>query len=294
MKILYLSYERGIELAERGHSIMYGDAAKIGDAAVEPVYDELQRIKTFEPDLIIEREFNDGKANFNLFYKWAKQTLPHTKRVAWLIDTHISRDRHYEYAKNFDAVFLAVSRFVKEFRTIAPTYWLPLCYPYRSDSIQPNYRPPQFEVSFVGRWNPQWFPKRTALINGLRQYYGDRFYAVTDYEKMLSIVKGSRISVNHSIADDMNFRVWEVLGSGTELVTDDVPDLHKVEGLNKRLSFYLDIAQAPFLIDRLLANDPQYTHNTIENQTWVKKQHCLVHRHLAILDMLHENRQLPF
>jgi spore maturation protein CgeB len=290
MKILYLSYERGLELEQNGHLVMYQDAFTLGDEQLSTETPALQYIKNFSPELIIEREFNDGKAVYSKFYAWAKKNLPDAKRAWWAIDTHVSYERHKEYAKNFDAVFYAISKYAKELGG----YWLPLAYPGRSDSIRRNYGSIAFDISFVGRWNPQWFPKRTALINGLRERYGNRFYAVTDYNNAMTILRQSKVSVNHSINDDMNFRVWEILASGAELVTDDVPDLYKIEGLVERISIYFNIATAPVYIDGILQNSPLFTHNSLQNQVWVKMHHCLVHRHMAMLKMLETGVQLEF
>lgn len=292
MKILYLSYERGLELTKHGHQIMHVDAETLADGISTTLnyQNKLEEIKVFKPELILEREFNDEKAIFNSFYSWAKKNLPYTKRVWWGIDTHIAYSRHKEYAKNFDKVFYAVSKYAQELGGL----WLPLCYPGRTDSIVPNYSPVKFDISFVGRWNPEWFPERTAFINGLREVYGDKFHAVTDYLNMFSIIRHSKVSVNYAIKDDLNFRVFEVLGLGTELVTNDVPDLHKIEGLISRLIAFDGFQGATLGIDGILSNSVGFTHNTFANQLWIRKHHTLLNRHLAILEMLRTGEQLSF
>lgn len=124
--------------------------------------------------------------------------------------------------------------------------------------------------------------------------FGGRFTAMTDYDNMFSIIKRSRISFNCSINKDLNFRVWESLGAGVELITDDVPDLHKVEGLAPRVSIYTNFDHIKDYVVGIISNDPKYTHNTLQNQDWVKKNHCLVHRHKAILQMIESGQQVKF
>lgn len=296
MRIVYLSYERGIELAERGHEVFYTNINEIEEKGLEAV---VAGVKAFEPHIILEREYNDGKAVYTAFHERLKAECPDALRAMWFIDTHVAHDRHLEYAKHFDVVFLAVSRFVPEFKALLGekrAFWLPLCWPYRSDTIQPNYLMVDYPVSFVGRWKEleQWFPKRAWYVRKLKERYGPDFHAVTDYQNMLSIVKRSKVSFNYSIADDLNFRVFEVLGSGTELITNDVPDLHKVTGLEERLTIYNGLEDLVECIQRLLGNDPAVTHNTLSNQKWVKERHCLVNRHLQLLQMIEERRQIEF
>lgn len=296
MRIVYLSYERGLELAEKGHGIMHVDANTIEEQGLE---ETVKAICAFEPNLILEREFNDVKAIYTALHEKLKAECPKAIRAMWFIDTHVSHDRHLEYAKNFDVVFLAISKFVPKFKELLGeerAFWLPLCWPYRSDAIHRNYSLIDCPVSFVGRWKEleKWFPERAWYIGKLKERLGPNFYAVTDYQNMLSIVKRSKVSFNYCIAGDLNFRVFEVLGCGTELVTNDVPDLHKIHGLAEKLTIYKDIDDLLEYIYRLLGNDPTVSHNTLQTQQWVKERHCLVNRHLQLLDMVEGRGQISF
>lgn len=336
MKIIYLSYERGIELGdilcrnckkrvyqskkglvhvhnqseycdakklvkafgERKHEIMYIDFNTIANDGYQ---ETLRKALEFQPDLVLEREFNDGKAEYaqlvaDIGMKSSFAGHP-VKTAVWLIDTHVSYARHKDYMQLFDYVFLAVSKFVPEFRKLHgddKVFWLPLCFPYRSDTINFNYFPITKPVSFVGRWNKQWFPRRTYYIKRLKKMFGARFTAITDYQNMFTILKRSKVSFNCSINKDLNFRVWESLGAGTELITDDVPDLHKIDGLAPRASIYHNFNEVKEYISGIISNDPKYTHNTLTNQMYVRKNHCLVHRHKAILQMIESGEQAKF
>jgi hypothetical protein len=41
-------------------------------------------------------------------------------------------------------------------------------------------------------------------------------------------------------------------------------------------------------IKLLLNNDPEATHNTLKNQEFIKKSHCLINRHKEMLAMMME------
>lgn len=297
MRILYLSYERGIDLEDYTlpnggrvrHQVMYTDIKEIENEGLETV---LEWIKEFNPELIIEREFNDGKAIFTEILK----SFPEVKKAVWLIDTHCSWERHKEYAKLFNYVFLAISNFVDPVKKEVghdKVYWLPLCYPLRTDTINPNYNEVKYQISFVGRFGKS-HPVRTLYLNALSERYGDDFFCVTDYERANTILKRSKVSFNYSLNDDLNFRVWEVLGAGTELITDNVTDLHKVKGLEHRVHVFKDIDEMVEVTDRILADDPSTTKNALDNQRWVQSKHCLIHRHLAMLDMIKFGQQYEY
>lgn len=121
MRRLILTLERNLEL-ESEHEIRYLDYRRIEEIGLDAIIAE---IETFAPDLIIEREFNDGKSRYN-------DLLDHIRKntgiltAAWLIDTHCAFKRHKKYSGKFHYVFLAISKFVPKFRKWNPdTFWLP-------------------------------------------------------------------------------------------------------------------------------------------------------------------------
>lgn len=347
MNILYLSYERGLEIEDtfcshcgkivrevngkwqhtysqrvkckeetRGqiytvaspvradHKVMCLDPSMIYpgglltlSSRVNQMVSIYEQIRAFKPDVVIEREFNDGVAHYEGIYNWLKAEQSHVKRVWWAIDTHVSLERHLHYAENFDYVFCAIHHFVPHFEAVVgkgKAFWLPLCYPGRRDSIKNNYHEIKYPISFVGRWNREWFPERTQMIEHLQKVYGDRFHAETNYEDMVSIIKRSKVCVNRSIKDDLNFRVFEVLAAGTELVTNAVPDLYKIQGLATRVGIFQSVEELEGLIDPILADDPDETHNALKNQQWIRDNHTLFHRHNALLQMLASGQQREF
>lgn len=291
MKILYVGYDRGLEI-EKDHEVLYVDV----NDCVKDYMSVKKKIWNFKPDIAIEREYNDGRAEYGQLFDFLAKALPKCKRVFYAIDTHVSHDRHVLYSRHFQYVFLAISRYVEEFKKLmnGKAYWLPLFFPYRSDTIHPNYNEISVPISFVGRWNKRWFPQRTEYVEALQKHYGSRFFAVTDYANMFTIIKRSKVSFNCSIGKELNFRTFEVLASGTELVTDDVEDIHKIKGLDKRMSLYTSYPQAINYIDGILQNKKEYVHNTLDNQLFIKKNHCFYHRLSNLIRMVRDGVQLEF
>ncbi len=296
MKILFLTYQRGIDFPGK-NEIMYTDTNEIEEVGWDK---KLKEIIAFNPELVIEREYNDGKALYMSHLYDIKKALPNAIRAKWYIDTHVAKTQHLMYANFIDIHFLAISRHVSQFKSLFGTgnaFWLPLCFPNNPDTIKPNYNEIKHPISFVGRWNKRWFPERTKMISFLKREYGNNFHATTDYDNMFSIVKRSKVSVNHSIGDDLNFRVFEVLGSGTELITNTVPDLLKIKGLSDKMHLFESLDQKSViksLIDGILKDDPEYTHNTLKTQTWIKEHHTIKNRLQEMLHMIQERKQWEY
>lgn len=282
MRILALTYERDWELEADGHEILYIDRNEIDRRGWPSV---LADISSFAPELIIEREFNDGRAIYDIIYRHFAE-IP---KAWWWIDSHIAYEGRKDYAKNFDYVFLAVSRNVEPLKAYLGhdrVYHLPLCWPYRSDLISLDDPPKDYPISFVGRWKEiaRWFPERQDYVDKLQDHYGDRFHAVTDYEHMLSILRRSQVSFNYAIRNDLNFRFFEVLGCGAQLVTNPVSDLFQIDGLEQRLSLYRNFSDLTAQIDDLLSGKTK--HDTQDNRRWIQQHHCLVHRLRYIVDTI--------
>jgi spore maturation protein CgeB len=293
MNILYLSKERDIDLAKK-HKIMYLDHTFKNLAGDFPDW-LLEQIRKFKPDLVLEREFNDGVSKYPELIEFITKEFPICKKAVWLIDSHCNLEWHQAYAPLFDYAFIAISRYVpiiaghlKKIGAKTKCFWLPLCYPFPVSKVIRNKGKVPFDIVFVGRWG-KWFEERTRLIEMLKEHYGDGFFAITDYSNMETYLRQAIISFNRSIYDDMNFRVFESLANGVELVTNDVQDLHLIGGLAERISIYQDDKDLIDKCDQILEGELE--HDVILNQIWISLHHCLIHRHNELLKMMETGEQ---
>jgi hypothetical protein len=261
----------------------------------QQVFDGILNLK---PVMVIEREFNDGKAMYVDIIRFITKNFPECKKAVWLIDNHCNFEWHKQYAPLFDYAFVAISKFrpilashLKQIGSKTQVFWLPLCYPYRMDKILRNKSHVPFEIVFVGRWDG-FFKKRTEYIKKLQERYGERFFPITDYANMEDYIRKGIISFNCSLLGDMNFRVFETMANGVELVTDDVPDLHLIQGLMDRINVYKDEKSLYKLIDNIL--DMRRENDVIRTQIWIQNHHCLIHRHKEILEMIKINEQRQY
>jgi 2-polyprenyl-3-methyl-5-hydroxy-6-metoxy-1,4-benzoquinol methylase len=137
--------------------------------------------------------------------------------VCYLIDTHLNFEKHLEIAKDYDFVFLAQKEYLPRFKEAGfqLVYWLPLgCDPgiHKKRNVEKFY-----DIGFVGNLNQQ---KRIDLLDVLKErfnFYHERCFL----ERMVEVYSQSRIVFNNSANNDLNMRVFEVLCSGSLLLTDD-------------------------------------------------------------------------
>lgn len=272
MRILWLGLEHELGI-ENDYPVMIRNKDNY-------LYDE---VIEFAPDLVIEREFNDGKHIWNKEIEALKIALPNVKTAVWFIDTHVQYDRHKEYMKLFDYAFFAISKYAYEF----DKFWLPVCYPLAK--LQKFTEKPIYQIGFVGRWGG-YYIERTRILTLLDQIYGKDFYKVTDYKTPYQSMSKCRIMINSSFSNDMNYRVFEALGSGNLLVTNDVPDLHKIKGLEDRIFIYRSYQHILDIIDGINTMD----FNIRGNIEYIEQYHMLPNRINSLLHMIKSGEQEQF
>jgi 2-polyprenyl-3-methyl-5-hydroxy-6-metoxy-1,4-benzoquinol methylase len=137
----------------------------------------------------------------------------------WAIDTHVNFDWCLEKACDFDWVFATQRDGAAQLEAarISPTLWLPLACDadvHRKFDVEKLY-----DVVFVGNLFPG---PRSELIEQLQRRLPNMFVGQAYFEEMAKIFSASRIVFNRSIRNDINMRVFEALGSGSFLLTNDL------------------------------------------------------------------------
>lgn len=275
MKILWIGFEKQLGI-EKTHKVLKMNKGNWN----------LEKIIQFNPELIIEREFNDGISLYQKEMEQFIQLIPNAKRAMWFIDTHVQYQRHKDYQKWFDYRFFAISKYAQEFGG----YWLPLCYP--APEIVSYDIKPIHKMGFIGR-RGRYFNERNKVLSFLKYFYEDDFYIKTDYETVYKSMAECKIIVNRSIGKDMNYRVFEALGTGNILVTNEVPDLYKIEGLTDRIYIYKSFCDLINIIERLLKTDisADMIQNNIE---YTKLYHMLPNRINSMLKIIETKKQVSF
>lgn len=137
-------------------------------------------------------------------------------KICYLIDSHLQLSAHLEWARQFDMVFIAQREYLFEFRQLGmKAYWLPLgCDPEIHCGAD---LPKSYPIGFVGGVQPG--SRREALLTELTSNIPVH-YERCFWDDMARLFSRSKIVFNEAIRNDLNMRVFEVMSTGSLLLTD--------------------------------------------------------------------------
>lgn len=246
----------------------------------------LENVSEFQPDIVIEREFNAGGMSWEKEIPLIKDAIPNVKTAVWLIDTHVREDFHRDYCKLFDYAFFAISSFLPSIDH-PNKFWLPVCFPSVLEAMpEPNVVRPH-EFGFIGSHGTPYLEQRTEFYRLIKDIYPD-FHIKRDFSTVYSSMAEIKYMVNLSYNGDMNFRTFESLACGCGLITSDVPDLYKIDGLVERISIFKSFTEC---VDQIREHHNVGVTSQVE---WVKEGHMLTNRLGAIEKMVETGIQETF
>lgn len=184
----------------------------------QPTWTDMAAVPTNEwkPDLVITA---DSAFTIALGGLWAD--VPH---VLFGVDNHV-RDYRIDSVTDWDIKFLAHSWGARMEDT--NTHWLPCAYDpvYFTPSRIPMAER-EYDVCMIGVG----YPRRVEIIQAM-QAAGLKVFAATGllYEEYAAAYHNSRISLCVSAAGDVAQRVFETAAMGCVLLTDDCPDLNRLD-----------------------------------------------------------------
>lgn len=239
-----------------------------------------------------------GTYDLNIHVDWGEDGLtgllpykpidtPHPMAY-WASDTHISNGMQgdsYPYrlsvAKKADFVFCAQKRGMEEMKRdgVANPIWLPhavepLAYP-KQDKFTKN-----FDVCFIGHVNSQ---NREQALDRLFSTFPNFDYGQALFEKAAERYGNSKICFNISMADDLIMRVFEVMGTGSFLLTNWVPTIEEVFEDGKHLVLYRSLDEMVDKAKYYLAHDDEREKIAQAGYEEVMAKHTIQHRVNVIL-----------
>ncbi len=169
-----------------------------------------QTIDRFKPDALLEVD----SSRPILFYTQEEIGIP---KYWYAVDTHLHFDWHQHYAYMFDGVFCAQQNIADTLKgEIEHITWLPLFFKGAVPAFTPWDKRSR-SVSFVGTLNPKLNPDRCIFFNSLKKEVTNLSIEAGDF---IPIYSDSRLVINQSVSDDLNFRFFEAPGCGAFLITD--------------------------------------------------------------------------
>jgi len=218
MKILLLGFPvLKNAFLQCGHEVLTCTTDQCGDIWIDEFPISIDRVfqalpRGWNPDLV----FLMDESTEPMFLGLEHLSIP----TAWYtIDAHIHLHWHKAYTAVFDFVFVAQKDYVLDYEYDASrqiVQWLPLFSDPERDRHFPL--PKIYDVSFVGVINSKWKPERSRLLDAVRE----RIPLYTTTGEYVSVFNRSKVVLNESAANDVNFRVFEALACGSLLLTEHV------------------------------------------------------------------------
>jgi len=211
-------------------------------------------------------------------------------KIFYAVDTHLpnswKRIRHL--AKRYDLVCCA-HRHAAE--SLANGAWVPLaCDP---DVHQAPPRQTRWDVAFVGT---EGGVPRKFYLQALRERYPNSFIGHAPHTELGTIYGQARIGFNYSIHNDVNMRIFEILCSGSLLMTNRLlhDDLERL-GLRDRepLVMYRHPHDLFALLDYYLCHDDERETIARQGMTQVRQHHTYRQRLRQILQLVSDRIGQP-
>jgi glycosyltransferase involved in cell wall biosynthesis len=200
----------------------------------------------------------NGPIDYHWWIDWGEDALNYPewkipddggKKIYVASDTHLDNGYRLNKAKEFDYVFFNQVKAVEDFRQLnKESYWLPHAFEPMAYPMQTTLK--KYDVAFIGHMqldkpNYNGMSRVQALDRLFREfpnfYYGTRisqFPGKNMFEDAARRFAESKIVFNISIGDDINMRLFETLGTGSFLLTNELLALGELFEDGKHLVTY--------------------------------------------------------
>lgn len=278
------------------HAIYYDDHRRIGrnDGAPLYVWNVLKNQLGLDVSHLLPDERRmDGYGKFDLHWwvDWGEDALKGvldyqpmrcpSPSVYWTSDTHLGFNYRLEKAREFDHVFCMQKRAVEEFKRagIRNPIWMP--HAFEPQAYPRKVMIPKYDVCFVGHVNSE---NRIDFLDRMFREFPNFFYGRRLFEECADIYCQSKIVLNVSIQDDLNMRVFEALGAGSFLLTNDLPTLQDVFQDGVHLVTYKNLDDAVEKARYYLTHDEERQKIAQAGYQEVMSKHTYKHRILSMLN----------
>jgi spore maturation protein CgeB len=237
-----------------------------------------------------------GRFDLNILVDYGEDALdipldweiPHPSAY-WVSDAHLGYKYRMERAKQFDFVFVAQKAFIPAFIDdgIDPKKIFYLPHAFEPDVYKPTATIEKTDWCFVGHPNSE---HRIDLLDRFikefpNYYLGWRTPGIQGHNELEDVnlkYNQSRLVINDAVKMDLNLRVFETLGAGRCLITQDIPE---IDGeINDAFVTYKTIDEAVQHAKELLKDNDRRNRIARLGHEAAMREHTFMHRALSILD----------
>lgn len=232
-----------------------------------------------------------GVYDLNIHVDWGEdgltEILPYTPMATpvpfayWASDTHLGYQYRLEMARKADYVFCAQKRAVEDMTRegVKKAIWLP-------HAVEPEAYPKidmaskRYDVCFVGHVNST---NREVALDRLFREFPNFYYGQQLFENAARKFAESKICFNISMLDDLNMRTFEVMSTGSFLLTNWIPTIEEFFEDGKHLVLYRSEEEMIDKAKYYLAHDEERERIAQAGFEEVRAKHTIQHRVDVIL-----------
>jgi hypothetical protein len=202
-------------------------------------------------------------------------------KIFWSIDSHCVLREHIKLCKDnkINMHLNSTENYLNKFEFCEKLIWFPNAVDTRYYKKQNLTR--DIDLGFCG-----------SIISNRKQWldYISRYFPVSVDrvigDEMIKTINRYKVSLNKTIADDINYRIFENMACGTPVITNYVPSLEKLFNLDQDFLVYSNIKDLIGSINILLKDDA--LRNTIAESGYktVLKNHTFEKRCQSLYEEL--------
>jgi len=219
---------------------------------------------------------------------YAPMETPHPMAY-WASDTHLGYDYRLSMAKKADFVFCAQKQAVSNMRRdgIANPIWLP-------HAVEPQAYPKfdllskKYDLCFVGHVSSK---NREDALDRMFAAFPNFYYGQQLFDAAARKYAESKIVFNIAMKNDVNMRCFEVLATGSFLLTDYVDSVDELFEDGKHLILYRSLDEAIDKAKYYLAHDDEREKIAQAGYEHVLKNHTIQNRVDVILNEFMKTRE---
>lgn len=208
----------------------------------------------------------------------------------WASDTHLGYDYRLSVAKRADYVFCAQKRAVEDMKRdgIENPIWLP-------HAVEPQAYPKfdlltkKYDICFVGHVNSQ---NREDALDVLFANFPNFYYGQQLFEDAARKFAESKVCFNISMLDDLNMRTFEVMATGSFLLTNWIPTIEEFFQDGTHLALYRSPEEMIDKAKYYIEHDSEREKIAQAGYEEVMKHHTIQHRVDRILQEHLNSRRL--
>jgi glycosyltransferase involved in cell wall biosynthesis len=211
-------------------------------------------------------------------------------KMHWTIDCHcggIPRYLTFSKKSKINIHLNSSEQYIQYFiGACDKAYWFPNAYPDDVITHKPEIQK-SVDIGFCGSMiadRPQW----TSL---LEKKYGRRFKKdiFVIGQDMVDAVNSYKICINKSIADDLNYRTFETLGTKTFLITNSVPNINRIFKDGEHCIFYQSTEEMMSKIDYYLEHPREVEKIASAGYDHVITKHTYFERAKLLIEIIKKN-----